>query len=171
MEKLLDPNLIDQCWSQENAIDWEEPSDRSDEIASMRKLRKHLTPDDKQLYDLSFIKNKTQCEVADILKITQPTVSFRIEQLTKVLRFLAFMPKIKRSMINANLKLLSSNRQKYLQSFLNIPNQAYIAGLHEVSPSNISKCITSILQDDGLDQEFIAYIEYLKTAPSLVFLN
>lgn len=171
MEKLIDPSLIDACWSNEDAVCWDEPSDRSDEIASMRKLRKHLTPDDKQLYSLLFIKGKTQVEAAEILDITQPTISFRVQQLTKTLSFLAFMPKITKATINANMRLLSANRQKYLSSFMQCPNQANVAGIHGVSPSNISKCITSILQDDGLDPEFTAYIEYLKTSTSLVFLN
>ena len=71
MEKLLCPHLIDQCWSNDDAIDWSEPSDRSSEIASMRKLRKYLTDEDKELYSILFIKNKTQVEAAEILDLIQ----------------------------------------------------------------------------------------------------
>lgn len=171
MEKLLDPYLIDSCWSTEDAIDWSEPSDRSDEIKSLRSLRAHLSADDKELYSLLYIKKKTQCEVADILYLTQPTISYRVEQLTKTLQFLAFKPKLDRRVVNYNLSLLSKNRRKYLESFLVTPNQVHVAEQFGVSPSNISKALSAILNDDGLDMEFINYIMYLKTAPSLVFLS
>lgn len=170
MEKLLDPSLIDLCWSNDDAIDWYEPSDRSDEIKSLRSLRSHLSAEDKELYSLLYIKKKTQCEVADLLDLTQPTISYRVDQLTKTLQFLAFRPKLDRRVVNYNLSLLSKNRRKYLEAFLASPNQVYIAEKFGVSPSNISKALSAILADDGLDQEFIDYIKYLKIAPSLVFL-
>ena len=172
MEMSLDPYIIECCFSNEDAVDWEETSDRSSEIQQIRYLRKHLPEEDKELYNLIYLDRKTQNEVAELLDCTQATISYRVKSLTATLKFLLTAKELRPypSTVKASLNLLSGAKRRFIECFLHNPSQVYVAAHFDVTPSNVSKCISQTLRDDGLDQDFRTYLNYLKSAPALVKL-
>lgn len=171
-ETLLSTDLIDVMFDSsitENL--WEEGDARENEMRKLRSVRRNLNEEDRKLYKMAYTDQWSQQKIAEELNIKQPTVCFRLAQLTHTIRFLIQKPSIQKRTIDRNLNMLSGVRRKYVESFLKTPHQNTVAEKHSVKPTNISKALSFCEKNSNLDKRFKDYLKYLKGAPGKVYLD
>jgi len=73
----------------------EEPSDESARnLERVREVMTELPPREADFVELYFFNHKTQTDIAEIFKVSQPTVCYRLQRATSRIRFVLSLPDV-----------------------------------------------------------------------------
>lgn len=73
----------------------EEPNEESSRnLERVREIMKELPPREADFVELYFFNHKTQTDIAEIFKVSQPTVCYRLQRATSRIRFVLSLPDV-----------------------------------------------------------------------------
>ena len=73
----------------------EEPSEESQRnLERVREIMRELPPREADFVELYFFSHKTQTDIAEIFKVSQPTVCYRLQRATARIRFVLDLPDV-----------------------------------------------------------------------------
>jgi DNA-directed RNA polymerase specialized sigma24 family protein len=73
----------------------DEPSEESyRNLERVREIMKELPPREADFVELYFFNHKTQTDIAEIFKVSQPTVCYRLQRATARIRFVLSLPDV-----------------------------------------------------------------------------
>ena len=73
----------------------EEPSEESvRNLERVREIMSELPPREADFVELYFFNHKTQTDIAEIFKVSQPTVCYRLQRATARIRFVLSLPDV-----------------------------------------------------------------------------
>jgi DNA-directed RNA polymerase specialized sigma24 family protein len=73
----------------------EEPTEESSRnLERVRDIMKELPPREADFVELYFFNHKTQTDIAEIFKVSQPTVCYRLQRATSRIRFVLSLPDV-----------------------------------------------------------------------------
>lgn len=97
----IDPSELESRYSTDDNIDFleqilsEEPSEESiRNLERVREIMNGLPPREADFISLYFFSHKTQTDIAEIFKVSQPTVCYRLQRATKRIRFVLSLPDV-----------------------------------------------------------------------------
>lgn len=96
--QVVDPTELEARFSNEDGIGYlesitEEPSEEAlEKIKKVRVIMETLPDREADFVDLYFFKQIRQTGIADIFKVSQPTVCYRLQRATARIRFLLELP-------------------------------------------------------------------------------
>lgn len=90
----VDPSELEARYSTEDSMEFlqnildDEREDSEVSLERVREIMDDLPHREADFVDLYFFFHKTQTDIADIFKVSQPTVCYRLQRATKRIRFL-----------------------------------------------------------------------------------
>jgi DNA-directed RNA polymerase specialized sigma24 family protein len=97
----VDPSELESRVSIDHNIEFleqilsEEPSEESARnLERVREVMDGLPPREADFIQLYFFQHKTQTDIAEIFKVSQPTVCYRLQRATKRVRFVLSLPNV-----------------------------------------------------------------------------
>jgi len=97
----VDPSEIESRVSTDDNLEFleqilsEEPSEESQRnLERVRQIMDELPPREADFVELYFFNHKTQTDIAEIFKVSQPTVCYRLQRATKRIRFVLSLPDV-----------------------------------------------------------------------------
>lgn len=101
--RTVDPSELESRVSTDDNMDFleqilsEEPSEESARnLERVRDVMNGLPPREADFIQLYFFWHKTQTDIAEIFKVSQPTVCYRLQRATKRIRFVLSLPNVTR---------------------------------------------------------------------------
>ncbi len=101
--RTVDPSELESRVSTDDNMDFleqilsEEPSEESARnLERVRDVMNGLPPREADFIQLYFFWHKTQTDIAEIFKVSQPTVCYRLQRATKRIRFVLSLPLVTR---------------------------------------------------------------------------
>lgn len=99
--RTVDPSELESRVSIDHNIEFleqilsEEPSEESARnLERVREVMDGLPPREADFIQLYFFQHKTQTDIAEIFKVSQPTVCYRLQRATKRVRFVLSLPNV-----------------------------------------------------------------------------
>jgi len=98
--RTVDPAELEARYSTDDSMEFLQnvlDDEREDSEASLERVREIMDdlPDrEADFVDLYFFFHKTQTDIADIFKVSQPTVCYRLQRATERIRFLLSLPDV-----------------------------------------------------------------------------
>jgi predicted transcriptional regulator len=97
----VDPSEIESRVSTDDNLEFleqilsEEPTEESQRnLERVRQIMEELPPREADFVELYFFAHKTQTDIAEIFKVSQPTVCYRLQRATKRIRFVLSLPDV-----------------------------------------------------------------------------
>lgn len=97
----IDPSELESRYSNDNNMEFleqilsDEPSEESQRnLERVRDIMNGLPPREADFISLYFFSHKTQTDIAEIFKVSQPTVCYRLQRATKRIRFVLSLPDV-----------------------------------------------------------------------------
>jgi len=82
----------------------EEPTEESTRnLERVRDIMKELPPREADFVELYFFNHKTQTDIAEIFKVSQPTVCYRLQRATSRIRFVLSLPDVSQRELEKSL--------------------------------------------------------------------
>jgi len=107
----VDPSELENRFSTEDNLEFleqvlsEEPSEEAQRnLERVREVMMELPPREADFVELYFFNHKTQTDIADIFKVSQPTVCYRLQRATRRIRFVLALPDVTSTEMEAVLK-------------------------------------------------------------------
>jgi DNA-directed RNA polymerase specialized sigma24 family protein len=120
--RTVDPSELESRYSSADNFDFleqvlsEEPSEESKKnIERVRELMRDLPAREADFVELYFFSHKTQTDIAEIFRVSQPTVCYRLQRATARIRFVLSLPEI-----------VLEDMKRSLQGFLSDPEDVEI---------------------------------------------
>jgi len=99
--RTVDPAELESRVSNTNNLDFleqvlsEEPTEESSRnLERVREIMKELPAREADFVELYFFDHKTQTDIAEIFKVSQPTVCYRLQRATARIRFVLGLPDV-----------------------------------------------------------------------------
>jgi len=98
--RTVDPSELEARFSVADSMDFlhnildDEREDASASLERVREIMDDLPDREADFVDLYFFFHKTQTDIADIFKVSQPTVCYRLQRATERIRFLLSLPDV-----------------------------------------------------------------------------
>jgi len=99
--RTVDPSELESRVSVADNMDFlqqvlsEEPTEESSRnLERVRDIMQELPPREADFVELYFFSHKTQTDIAEIFKVSQPTVCYRLQRATSRIRFVLSLPDI-----------------------------------------------------------------------------
>jgi DNA-directed RNA polymerase specialized sigma24 family protein len=99
--RTVDPAELESRYSTDDNIEFleqvlaEEPSEESlGNLERVREIMEELPAREADFVDLYFFNHKTQTDIAEIFKVSQPTVCYRLQRATARIRFVLSLPEV-----------------------------------------------------------------------------
>jgi DNA-directed RNA polymerase specialized sigma24 family protein len=98
--RTVDPTELEARYSVADSMDFlqnvldDEREDASASLERVREIMDDLPDREADFVDLYFFFHKTQTDIADIFKVSQPTVCYRLQRATERIRFLLSLPDV-----------------------------------------------------------------------------
>lgn len=99
--RTVDPSELESRVSVDDNLEFleqilsEEPSEESSRnLERVRSVMDGLPPREADFIQLYFFWHKTQTDIAEIFKVSQPTVCYRLQRATKRIRFVLSLPNV-----------------------------------------------------------------------------
>ena len=99
--RTVDPAELESRYSTDDNIEFleqvlaEEPSEESfRNLERVREIMEDLPAREADFVDLYFFNHKTQTDIAEIFKVSQPTVCYRLQRATARIRFVLSLPEV-----------------------------------------------------------------------------
>lgn len=132
-ELLMDPKDIDKYHLRDYSSIWDfAPADRSKELKILRTLSERLSNRDKELYNMYYIDNITQADIAEYYGITQCHIHFRLKKVNSRLQILNELPVVDWLEIWSLLSVDLNKSDKFIyviSTFLNLYNHTTTANI------------------------------------------
>lgn len=128
--------LTDEILStlEQEGIIWPEGSGSFFEI---EEYLKYLPDLEAEIVYLVFIKRKTQNDVGEILKISQPTVSYRFKRAIEKVRYLSLIDGLNLELKLSQLTFLSEKERKVLEDLFLTINQELVGSKMGMRQSSV----------------------------------
>jgi DNA-directed RNA polymerase specialized sigma subunit len=115
--RTVDPTELESRVSTDDNMEFleqilsEEPSEESRQnLERVREIMEELPPREADFVDLYFFSHKTQTDIAEIFKVSQPTVCYRLQRATARIRFVLGLPDVsEEEMLRALREFLSDD--------------------------------------------------------------
>lgn len=99
--RTIDPSELESRVSIDDSVEFltqvlsEEPSEESvRNLERVREIMTELPPREADFVELYFFSHKTQTDIAEIFKVSQPTVCYRLQRATARIRFVLSLPDV-----------------------------------------------------------------------------
>lgn len=99
--RTVDPSELESRYSTDDNLEFleqilsEEPSEESQRnLERVREILSGLPPREADFVELYYFSHKTQTDIAEIFKVSQPTVCYRLQRATKRIRFVLSLPDV-----------------------------------------------------------------------------
>jgi predicted DNA-binding protein (UPF0251 family) len=160
---MVDPVDIETRFSTEDSLAYmdsifTEPTEEDlEQIAEVSKVLSKLPPREADFVELYFFRHMKQTDIAQIFKVSQPTVCYRLQRATARIRFLLEMPEVD-----------ADKLRKDLAGFLADPVDVDVMCLmYETT------CQSSVAKRLGVSQGFVRHrfirtIDRLAAVPTMV---
>jgi predicted DNA-binding protein (UPF0251 family) len=160
---MVDPVDIETRFSTEDSLAYmdsifTEPTEEDlEQIAEVEKVLSRLPPREADFVELYFFRHMKQTDIAQIFKVSQPTVCYRLQRATARIRFLLEMPEVE-----------TDTLRKDLAGFLADPVDVDVMCLmYETT------CQSSVAKRLGVSQGFVRHrfirtIDRLAAVPTMV---
>jgi predicted DNA-binding protein (UPF0251 family) len=160
---MVDPVDIETRFSTEDSLAYmdsifTEPTEEDlEQIAEVEKVLSKLPPREADFVELYFFRHMKQTDIAQIFKVSQPTVCYRLQRATARIRFLLEMPEVE-----------TDTLRKDLAGFLADPVDVDVMCLmYETT------CQSSVAKRLGVSQGFVRHrfirtIDRLAAVPTMV---
>ena len=106
---MVDPSDIETRFSLEDSLSYldsifTEPTEEDlEKIEDVRKVLGKLPPREADFVELYFFRHMKQTDIAQIFKVSQPTVCYRLQRATARIKFLMEMPEVDPSVLRKDL--------------------------------------------------------------------
>lgn len=109
--RTVDPIELETRFSTEDSIQFveavlnDEPSeDARRNLERIREIMNDLPPREADFVELYFFRHKKQTEIAEIFRVSQPTVCYRLQRATMRIQFILSLPDISESEIEVAMR-------------------------------------------------------------------
>jgi predicted DNA-binding protein (UPF0251 family) len=99
--RTVDPSELEARYSVENSIEFleqilsEEPTEEAlRNLERVKEILEELPAREADFVELYFFNHKTQTDIAEIFKVSQPTVCYRLQRATARIRFVLSLPDV-----------------------------------------------------------------------------
>lgn len=120
--RTVDPSELESRYSTDDNLEFleqilsEEPTEESQRnLERVREILSGLPPREADFVELYYFSHKTQTDIAEIFKVSQPTVCYRLQRATKRIRFVLSLPDV-----------TADEMQGVLKGFLTDPEDVHI---------------------------------------------
>jgi predicted transcriptional regulator len=120
--RTVDPSELESRYSTDDNLEFleqilsEEPSEESQRnLERVREILSGLPPREADFVELYYFSHKTQTDIAEIFKVSQPTVCYRLQRATKRIRFVLSLPDV-----------TAEEMKSVLSGFLSDPEDVHI---------------------------------------------
>ena len=106
---MVDPSDIETRFSTEDSLAYmdsifTEPTEEDlEQIDRIREVLDHLPPREADFVDLYFFRHMKQTDIAQIFRVSQPTVCYRLQRATVRIRFLLDMPEVDMDVLRCDM--------------------------------------------------------------------
>lgn len=178
---MLDPVDLQARYSVEDGMAYmnsvfDEPSEearkRVEEVMGV--IHEHLPPREVDFLTLYFLKKKNQTDIAQIFRVSQPTVCYRLKRAALRVLFVMEMPKVDRDQMRADLEELLPDPLdvNIMMMMVDTTCQSEVAHrLNESQGKVRHRFIRSLerMKRDGGYEDYVKLFEYI--ADNLVILR